>query len=274
MTTWIGLALALVSALAINWAYTREHDVAADLPRLAPRRPLRSARLLVHDRRWLAGFAGESAGWLVYVAALRLAPLALVQAVSASGIAVLALIAAHGHPLRLALHERLAVLAALAGLALLSLSLVGSPPLDGRPGLVAAALWLAGCAAGAAVLTASMRIHVSRGAALGLAAGLLFAGGDISVKLIVHGGWWLLAILTLIGFYGLGTLRLQFAFQHGDALTSAGMATLATNAVPIAAGFVVFGETLPPGIRGALQLAGFAAIVVSAIALGDPNRGR
>lgn len=274
MTIWIGLVLALVSALAINWAYTREHDVVAELPKLSPRRPLHSARLLVDDRRWLVGFAAESAGWLVYVASLRLAPLALVQAVSASGIAVLALLAAHGHPLRLALHQRLAVLAALAGLALLSLSLVGSPPLDRRAGVVGAVLWLAGCACGAALLTGGMRLRVSRGAALGLAAGLLFAGGDISVKLIVGGGWWLLAVLSLIGFYALGTLRLQFAFQHGGALTAAGMATLATNAVPIAAGFVLFGETLPPGARGVLQLAGFAAIVVSAIALGDPSRSR
>jgi hypothetical protein len=37
------------------------------------------------------GFATETAGWLVYVVALVLAPLSLVQAVSASGIAVLAL---------------------------------------------------------------------------------------------------------------------------------------------------------------------------------------
>ena len=46
------------------------------------------------DRRWLAAFAAETAGWLTCVAALRLAPLALVQAVTASGVAVLAFAAA------------------------------------------------------------------------------------------------------------------------------------------------------------------------------------
>ena len=266
MTTWIGLALALVSALAVNWAYTSEHDAAADLPRLSPRRPLRSVKLLLHDRDWLVGFAIESVGWSIYVAALRLAPLALVQAVSAAGIGVLALVTSDGHPRRLALHEQLAVVAALTGLVFLSLSLIGSHTADRPPKTIGALVWLASCASAALVLT-GVRWRLSRTATLGLAAGLLFAGGDISVKLVVHGGVWLAAIAALIGFYALGTMRLQAAFQHGDALTAAGIATLATNAVPIAGGFALFGASLPAGYRGAFQIAGFATILVSAVAL-------
>jgi hypothetical protein len=40
-----------------------------------------------------------------------------------------------------------------------------------------------------------------------------------------------------------------------------------TNAVPIAAGFILFGEHLPPGARGALQLAAFCTLVLSAVVL-------
>jgi hypothetical protein len=54
---WIGLPLAFVSALVTNTAYSLEHDAAAALPPLSPRRPFRSARLLLRDRRWLAAFA-------------------------------------------------------------------------------------------------------------------------------------------------------------------------------------------------------------------------
>ena len=43
---------------------------------------------------------------------------------------------------------------------------------------------------------------------------------------------------------------------------------MVTNAVPIAAGFVLFGETLPHGSRAVLQIAAFACLVVSAVALG------
>jgi drug/metabolite transporter (DMT)-like permease len=265
---WIGLCLALVSALAVNWAYTKEQETAAAMPPLNPRRPFRSLRLLLKNRDWLIAFGTESAGWLVYLAALRLAPLSLVQAVSASGIAILALFSAHGHPGRLALHERLAVGIALIGLVLLSASLIGTTPSSQTPRVAGVVVWLAASAGVAAALIVA-RIRLSRAAALGLAAGLLFSDGDISAKLVTSGGIWLLALLSLIPCYAAGTSVLQAAFQHGSALTAAGIATLVTNAVPIAAGFVLFGESLPPGARGVLQIAAFASIVASAALLGN-----
>ena len=264
---WIGLVLAFASALVTNTAYSLEHDAAAALPPLSPRRPFRSARLLLGDRRWLAAFAAETAGWLMYVAALRLAPLALVQAVVASGVAVLAFVTARGHPSRLARREQLAVVLAVAGLTLLALSLVGTSPSDQRPPVIGVIIWLAACGGGAVLLIITPT-RIARAAALGLAAGLLFADGDISAKLVGYGGLWLLALATLIVAYATGTGVLQWAYQRGDALTAAGMATLATNAIPIAAGFVIFGETLPRGARAVLQVAAFACLVVSAVALG------
>jgi hypothetical protein len=262
----LGLLLAFVSAIAVNWAYSREHDAAATMPRFSPRRPLQFVSFLLGDRRWLTGFATETAGWLVYVAALKLAPISLVQAVCASGIAFLALASAHGHPRALARHEQLAVVIAVAGLVLLALSLVGTHQSDHVPDWRAALLWLGASSAAAAAL-ALLGAGLARASALGLAAGLLFAGGDISAKLVVYGGTWLLAALALIVCYALGTSVLQGSFQHGDALTGAGLATLATNAVPIAAGFVVFGEELPHGLQGAFQLAAFAALIASAVLL-------
>ena len=41
-----------------------------------------------------------------------------------------------------------------------------------------------------------------------------------------------------------------------------------TNAVPITAAFVLFGQRLPDGIRAVPQLAAFACLVVSAVAHG------
>jgi hypothetical protein len=262
----IGLVLALVSAVAVNWAYTREHDAAARMPAFSARRPRQFVSLLIGDRRWLLAFATETAGWLVYVAALRLAPISLVQAVSASGIAVLAFASAHGQPSRLARHEQVAVAVAIAGLVLLALSLVDTRQADHPPDGVAVTIWIV-CSAGGALILAGARSRLVRGAALGLAAGLLFAGGDISAKLVVYGGVWFVAVISLIVCYALGTSVLQAGFQHGDALTSAGLATLAANAMPIAAGFVLFGERLPHGTKGTLQLAAFASLVVSAVFL-------
>ncbi len=41
----LGLALALISAITVNWAYSREHDAAAAMPPFSPQhpRPLRVA---------------------------------------------------------------------------------------------------------------------------------------------------------------------------------------------------------------------------------------
>jgi hypothetical protein len=272
-TVWIGLCLALVSALAVNWAYTKEHDAVAALPPLTARKPFRSLGLLLRSSGWRVGFATETTGWLVYVTALALAPLSLVQAVSASGIAVLALLVVRGQPSRLSIRERLAVGVALLGLVLLSLSLVGAKPTSHTPHGAGVVVWLA-AAAGAAVALTAMRIPFSRAAALGLAAGLLFSDGDISAKLVSFGGIWLVALVPLVACYAAGTGVLQAAFQHGSALTAAGIATLVTNAVPIAAGFVLFDEALPRGIRGALQIAAFGSIVASAGLLGSPAAPR
>lgn len=270
---WTGLVLAFISAIITNMAYSLEHDAAAALPPLSPRHPLQSAAVLLGDRRWVLAFVAESAGWLLYVAALRLAPLALVQSVVASGVAVLAFASARGHPSRLPLRERYAVVLAVAGLVMLALSLVGVEPTDHRPAVHAIVLWLATCAGGAVFLIV-IPGHVARAASLGLATGLLFADGDISAKLVGYGGAWLIAIIPLIAAYAIGTSVLQSAYQHGDALTAAGTATMVTNVVPILAAFAVFHETLPSGSRAVIQVAAFAALVSSAVLLGRQRATR
>jgi hypothetical protein len=270
MAATIGLVLALVSAIAVNWAYSREHDAASKLPPLSPRNPVRNLRTVARSRPWLVGFGTESGGWLLYVAAVGLAPLALVQATSAAGIAVLALVTSRMRPRCLARHERAAVLIALAGLGLLSLSLVASERGGKPPNPFEVFLWLAAAAAAAAALIVTHTL-LPRASSLGLAAGLLFAAGDISTKVVVQGGLWLVAIVALIACYAVGTSVLQSAFQHGNALTAAGIATLTTNAVPIAAGLVLFREPLPKGIDGTLRVLSFALIVVSAVVLADPR---
>src|SRR5262249_35717558 len=89
--TALALLLALAPTTLPNLAYRREHDAAAALPALSLRRPLHSAHALLTDRSWLMGFALEGAGFALYVAALALAPLSLVQSVAAGGIGILAL---------------------------------------------------------------------------------------------------------------------------------------------------------------------------------------
>ena len=269
---WLGLGLSFVSALIVSWAYAREHAAAVDLPAISVGHPVRSARLLAGDRRWMLGFAAEGAGWVIFMLALRLAPLALVQAVNASGVAVLAFLSTGGRMRRLARRERLAVASAVLGLVLLALSLVGTTPSEHAPRPAAAAVWLAASLVAAATFAVRWP-RIVRASTLGAAAGLLFAGGDTSGKLVVLGNGWLLAAGPLVLFYSLGSIQLQSAFQHGNVLVAAGLANLVTNAVPIVAGFVLFRQVLPHGLQLGAQVAAFAAILTGAMLLGDRARG-
>jgi hypothetical protein len=72
--------------------------------------------------------------------------------------------------------------------------------------------------------------------------------------------------------YLLGTSLLQIGYQSGAALTVAGIATLLTNAVPIAAGTVLLHEPLPTGAFGVIRVLAFAAVVAGAILLAKPDR--
>jgi hypothetical protein len=64
---------------------------------------------------------------------------------------------------------------------------------------------------------------------------------------------------------------LQLGYQRGGALTVAGLATLLTNALPIAAGTIVLHEPVPGGGLGVLRIFAFAAVTISAILLAAPE---
>src|SRR2546423_8429664 len=86
------ILLTFASAVAINWAWIREHDAASAMPPLSVRRPSQSLAMLLRNRGWITGFAAESSGFLCFVGALTLAPLALVQSLAAGGDGILALL--------------------------------------------------------------------------------------------------------------------------------------------------------------------------------------
>ena len=249
-----GLALAVAAAVAINGGYAMQHAEASRLPPLTLRHPVRSFRALLAQRRWLVGFLGGIGGWVLYVAALRLAPLSLVQAASAGGIGVLALGGGRLHR-----SERLGVGAALSGLLLLGLSLGAHQP-TGRGSTAAVIVWMA---ASVAVVPALVRA-LPGGAGFGTAAGVLYAAGDVGTKAAVVGGARLWFVPALLACHGLAFICLQLAFQRGGKLGTAGLAVLWTNALPIVAGTAVFGEALPEGWQGAARVGAFCLVLLSA----------
>ena len=272
--TTIGLILALASTVLISFSYLREHDAAAGLPALSLRRPLQSVKLLLSSRAWLFGFGMESGGFALYVVALSLAPLALVQSVAAGGVGILAVASARLAHRSLTRREATGATIAVVGLALLAVSLSGGQPADAQGSLGPIVLWLGATVGAAIVIFASSRAFLQRGVGEGIAGGLFFAAGDICTKVATEGGGRLVFVIPLIFGYLLGTSLLQIGYQSGAALTVAGLATLFTNAVPIAAGTVVLGESVPSGLLGAIRVIAFAAVTTGAILLARPEPPR
>jgi hypothetical protein len=269
----IALFLALVSTALINVAYLREHDAAAALPALSLRRPFHSLATLLRDRSWLVGFALESGGFALYVGALALAPLTLVQSVSAGGIGILAFVSARFSQIRLGRHELVGVALSMLGLLALAVSLVGGSGEGNGGSTDEILLWLAATGAAAVVALGLGRSFGALAVGEGVAGGLLFSIGDISVKVATQGGVRATFAIGVIVGYTLGTAFLQFGYQRGGALMVAGLATLLTNALPIAAGTVVLGEPMPSGVFGGTRVVAFAAVTLGAILLARPDLG-
>jgi hypothetical protein len=266
-----GLALALVAALALNVGFFVQHGATNAMLSLSLRHPIRSARLLVTNRQWMVGYATGWVGWGIYIAALSLAQLSLVQAVSAGGVGILAFLAHRlGTPLQA--RERLGAWVAVAGLVLLGVSLTAhvrrAPAAHSLPLLIV----IGAGAVAAALLAGLMSKRPRAGVALGCAAGLFFGVGDLATKGAVSGNGLLfvpiLAVCTALGF-----VTLQLAFQRGRVLETAGLSILVNNMIPIVGGLLLFHEALPGGVAGAARLASFVAVVVGAVLLARAPEG-
>jgi len=271
-STVVALVLALLSTTLTNLAYLREHDAAAALPALSMRHPLHSLQLLLDDRDWLLGFALESIGFLLYAAALALGSLALVQSIGAGGIGVLAYVSAHMSNRQLSRRELSGVIVSVVGLLALGISLAGGSSAGGSGSTAAILLWLGASGALALVVILLERARLGVAVTTAVAGGLFFSIGDISTKVVTQGGARIGFLVTLILGYTLGTALLQRGYQAGAAVTVAGVATLLTNALPIAAGTIVLHEPVPSGAFGAARVLAFAAVTAGAFLLAETKK--
>ena len=183
---WIGLTLALAASVALNTSYVLQHRGSAGAAAISARHPLGTLRSLLRSRWWLVGGAVGMLGWGLHVGALSRAPLSLVQAFVAAGLALAVPLAARLAGERLGREELRGVALLVGALALLSFGLrtgvAGAAALG--PGL---ALWLGGLAAGAVALAAGVR-GPRRPVALGLAGGLLYGAADMAIKAVTVAG--------------------------------------------------------------------------------------
>jgi hypothetical protein len=209
---------------------------------------------------------------VLYVGALALAPLSLVQATAAGGIGFLALLVHYGSSgYRLVRREWIGIAVGMTGLALLGATLGSGGTSSHLAHPPDAWIWLAGSAVAAVIAAGPLGLALAGGAGLGIAAGILYAAGDVATKALLGGGGRFAFVPAMLAAHGLAFVCLQLGFQRGSALTTVGLATLFTNAVPIAAGVTIFHERLPGGTAGDLRVAAFALVTICAALLARPE---
>jgi len=282
-----GLGLALLASVALNSSYLLQHAGSRGGPPVTVRRPLVALRGLLSSRLWLAGLGLGLLGWAVHVAALSLAPLSLVQAFAAGGLALAAPVGARVLRQPLSARERRAIAVIAVALSLLATGAVAGPR-AAVPAAGAAVAFLVPCAVLAATL-AAMR-GPRRAHALGAAGGVLYGIGDAATKALTaaaRGGLGIAAIglwtaVLLVATAG-AFLCFQRGLQLGPAVPVVALMTAATNVVAIAAGLVAFGDPLgatqPLAILHAVAFvlvvgAAWALAPMQAMAAGDGGRRR
>jgi hypothetical protein len=283
MTLPLGILLALLCALATNMGFLYKHRGARAAPAVNMRRPLRTFKALFASRFFALGMAVATGAWILHVAAMAVAPLSVVQAVLAGGVALLAVIAERMFGIRTGRRQWLGLGLTATGLALLGLTLPAMHGADSRfslPGMIA---FEAGLVAAGTLLIVGPRIGAPaehHGYMLGAASGILFGVSDIAIKAIsgeiatagvagLLSPWTLVTVTASVAaFYASAK-----AFQEGDAVPVIAVTGTAANLSGIVAGVIVFGDPVSADpLALAAQCLAFVFVLTAAWLMPAPVR--
>ena len=272
----IGLILALGCAAFSGLALLCKHRGALAAPDVAMRNPLRSAAALFRSRWWAIGFGLATLGWGLHVVALSMAPLSLVQAVIAGGLALIAVPARRWFGVAVGTRDLLGLGLCAAGLSFLALTaghgkendtFVSSTMLAFEGGTLALV--------GALLFASNHRRLVGSGwILLAVAAGVSLGVSDVAIKalavtvpaspLAVLSPWTALAIIGGVG----GFLALARGLQLGEPVAVMVAFSASATLAAITGGILVFGDPLgSDAIDVVARCLAFVAVIAAAALL-------
>jgi drug/metabolite transporter (DMT)-like permease len=254
MTLLGGVFLAGVSALLSQVGFLFRHRGAVHAPDVDVRRPLASAAGLFRSKWWSIGYALAFVAYALHVGALTLVSLSIVQAVLASGLVVMGVIAERFFGFQLARRQWIGMALSAVGLALLALTgetRTGDHSSDySLAAMIAFEASLVAAGLGLILCYRVPKLRKQLGVLLGLAAGLFFSVTHIAVKAVTgnaDGGfityldpYLLLAVACAVVAFFASARSLQL----GPAVPVIAVTSIAGNASAIPAGIVVFGDPL------------------------------
>ncbi|MHB8695852.1 MAG: alpha/beta hydrolase-fold protein, partial [Solirubrobacteraceae bacterium] len=261
----IGLLLALVSAALINLGFLFQHQ---GLEESGGEGFAGSVRGAIRSRTWLGGQVLGWVGFLTQIVAVVVAPLSLVQAFAAGGLALSVPLSAviFGH--RIVRGQMLAVLVIAAGLASLP---IATPVVHEH--LTSDRMMLAAIVA---VAVATVLATSGAGVRQAVAAGIFYGVADAAIKAIAvlwsaHHAGTLLSGWTGLAAVGtfLGFLTFQTALRSGGAVSSISLMNAFAALVALGCGLLAFGESLgrdPLAVAGHVVAIGVVLLCVPPLA--------
>src|SRR4051794_7915466 len=246
-----GLGLAIASSLALNAGYLLQHMGGGSAPAVDARAPIATVRGLLRSPVWTVGMGTNLLGSMMHIGAIAIAPLTLVQAFAAGGLALIVPASARVACSPLHRTERAAVAVIVVALTALAISPATSsvaPAGAGRP-LAALAIVLGGAA------TLAFVGGARRAAALALVAGMLYGLSDAATKGFTDaaGHGLLGAVLSpwpavIVALCAAAFFAFQRGLQLGAAATAIVLMTAPVNGIAGAPGVGVFPEAFwgPP----------------------------
>lgn len=265
----IGTLLALLAAVCSGTAAVLQALAARRAPVVGALTLTWWGRLL-RDWRYLLALALIGSGFVLAAAALRQAPLFLVQSVRSASLMVTAVLAVVLMSVKLRLADVIAVAVAAAGIVLLAFSVQPGPAVTTTAGQRAWLILGFAVLALLAVLASRLPVTEQTGVLLGVVAGCLFALVALASRLLVSfaphrmvtdPAAWALGLSALLGL-----LLVPMAMQRASvvAVTTAAVATETVCGAGL--GLLIAGDQAMAG-RGWLAAAGVGLTLIASVVL-------
>jgi hypothetical protein len=271
----LGLGLAVLTAFTSVAGFLYKFRGAREAAGVDLKRPIRSSIGLFSSPLYTLGIVIAFGSWGLHVGALALAPISVVQSVIAGGLVLLTIVADRLFGIAVTRREWIGVGMMALGLAFLAATLHGvTNGAHSRYDPATLAIFVGSVGFAGVALAAVSR---DRALSLAVAAGLLWAASDTSIKALSSHLHKLgigvliqpLAFVILIASL-LGLLVSARSLQLGDAVPVIAFTSVAANITTIAAGPLTFHEPVPSSAPAlAVRLLAFV-LVIAAAALTPP----
>jgi multidrug transporter EmrE-like cation transporter len=274
---FVYLLLAVLASSLMAFGLLMMKSRADSLPQARGTAIVSSIVAWIREPIWIGGVGVQTLGWVMYVIAVSHSPLSMVAVMMQGGIALFVVSSVVWFGERARPSEWAGIVAIVAGMILLSLSLAAgaSQGATDDHAIVAISVVLLGLAAAPFAQSRLAQSGIAQAIGSGIAFGLaglytkamtdsLAAGSGDLIMRIVANPWVYVMMATNLA----GMVMLQNSFQQARGIITMPLSSALSNLVPIAGGMLAFGERLPQDpIAAAMRVSAFFLTIVASTML-------